>query len=542
MKGPPELFPNNGSPAKVLILQETLYDPMMPVNVRTADLCIAWSQCGHDVHLLSQHGPVADDFREPMHIAGVHSYFAGDEDLELIEFLSDGEWDVIVIYLWYWYEHSLAELYLFLLQETNPQAKIVMMTDDVHGHRAELIYEAFRTFPPLEKGYGDIFNQLRHASGGEAVTGPLGIPHKNSWQTYFPHHFSKSYVQDLFSRENMTYTYADFIITATESDLASVNRIYRDRAEHPVTATTGVLHFAHNLTKLALPNPSELIPFHSRLGIMFVGYGGNPTNRLALEWYFSQVYPLLKGTAMENVPYYLIGSIPEDGHSSLFASGARIILKGKMKKEFLVDFASFVRLSICPSVAATGIITKILFSLNAGVPVVATSVGAQGLRWEGAEHEALFARAVKIGDTATAFAQRMLEAYMEETVWNDMLMAGIGLMDAQIGASPNRFEEECKMMLPYCSPRDPIPMPEEGLGDVLTPQEYVERKEKEAAAEAILQEAVDEAIAATCPQEGVLVSALFYYSALALIAVLSIHAVLTYDKEQSAKNHSAKTK
>ena len=78
-------------------------------------------------------------------------------------------------------------------------------------------------------------------------------------------------------------------MTVTESDRGALKPLV-----DPMNVPVYTLHWGTNLSKRYFPSIDELPKFSDRRGYVFVGFAENPTNRIALEWFFGEVYPILQ--------------------------------------------------------------------------------------------------------------------------------------------------------------------------------------------------------------------------------------------------------
>jgi glycosyltransferase involved in cell wall biosynthesis len=109
--------------------------------------------------------------------------------------------------------------------------------------------------------------------------------------------------------------------------------------------------------------------------MLFVGSFRHLPNQEALEWFVKRVLPLV----LEQIPeaeLVVVGSDPPPRHS-LPNMGRNIDLRG-----FVEDVREPLRecsLFVCPILSGSGMRVKLLESFAAGIPVVSTTVGAEGL-------------------------------------------------------------------------------------------------------------------------------------------------------------------
>ena len=134
-----------------------------------------------------------------------------------------------------------------------------------------------------------------------------------------------------------------------------------------------------------------------RLTMLFVGSFRHAPNRIALEWFVERVLPLI----LEKQPaarLAMVGSDPPPAHALGGASHA-IDMLGFVEdvREPLARYSVFV----CPILSGSGVRVKLLEAFAAGIPVVSTTVGAEGLAHTDGE-------LCSLADTPEAFADRVL--------------------------------------------------------------------------------------------------------------------------------------
>ena len=131
--------------------------------------------------------------------------------------------------------------------------------------------------------------------------------------------------------------------------------------------------------------------------LLFLGSFRHLPNQEALNWFAGQVFPKVRA-AEPGVRLIVIGSDPPPRHS-LPDDGA-IELTGFVEdvREPLARYAIFV----CPILSGSGVRVKLLEAFAAGIPVVSTRLGAEGLTQKDGDICAL-------ADDPGEFAQKILE-------------------------------------------------------------------------------------------------------------------------------------
>ena len=134
--------------------------------------------------------------------------------------------------------------------------------------------------------------------------------------------------------------------------------------------------------------------------MLFLGSFRHLPNKEALDWFTRSVLPLvLKRNPQAKL--VVIGSDPPPKHS-LPNSSSAIELHGFVEdvRVPLAEYAVF----ICPILSGSGVRVKLLEAFAAGIPVVSTTIGAEGLAGKDGEICAL-------GDSPDDFAAKIVDLF-----------------------------------------------------------------------------------------------------------------------------------
>lgn len=145
--------------------------------------------------------------------------------------------------------------------------------------------------------------------------------------------------------------------------------------------------------------------------LAFVGWMGYPPNADAAEWFVTRVWPLVS-EASATTRFRIVGRNPI--HDVVALANDRIVVTGEVPD--VVEACRGVRVGVVPLRAGMGIKTKTIELLAMGLPVVSTTVGAEGIA--ATEDEGLI---VRDDPEAFAGAVRDLLSHPEEA---DRLGAG----------------------------------------------------------------------------------------------------------------------
>jgi len=152
--------------------------------------------------------------------------------------------------------------------------------------------------------------------------------------------------------------------------------------------------------------------FEQRENILFIGGFEHPPNSDAMEYFLDEVFPLILMQDPDIVVYILGSNPPEE----LCARATKnIVVTGFVSD--IEPYFSNVKLSIAPLRYGAGVKGKINSSMSFGVPVVASTMAAEGMGLVDGED-------VLIGDTPEAFAAQVLLACRDEALWNKLSEGG----------------------------------------------------------------------------------------------------------------------
>lgn len=158
-----------------------------------------------------------------------------------------------------------------------------------------------------------------------------------------------------------------------------------------------------------LSNVHELFgrtqPFEDRHGLVFVGGFAHPPNIDAVNWLVRDIYPRVRATRPD-IKLHLIGDIPESEHQRLAGPGIRI--HGRV--DDLTPWMVGCRVSVAPLRYGAGVKGKVNMAMSHGLPVVATSMAAEGMSLVDGEN-------VLLADDGENFAAAILRLHEDGALW-----------------------------------------------------------------------------------------------------------------------------
>jgi GT2 family glycosyltransferase/SAM-dependent methyltransferase/glycosyltransferase involved in cell wall biosynthesis len=209
-------------------------------------------------------------------------------------------------------------------------------------------------------------------------------------------------------RELRVYGLSDLVVTVTAAD---AQELVRRKVQTP-TAIVPNVHPPH-----AGPVPGHA----ARLGLVFVGGFNHPPNIDAVTWFVREVLPLVRKEEPAT-PLLIVGSNPTDEVKALAGPGVEVT-------GFVPDTGPYLdaaRISIAPLRYGAGMKGKVGEALTRGIPVVTTSIGAEGMDLVGGEQ-------VLIADEPAAFAREVLRLHRDADLWGRLSAAGRAHVEARYG-------------------------------------------------------------------------------------------------------------
>lgn len=149
--------------------------------------------------------------------------------------------------------------------------------------------------------------------------------------------------------------------------------------------------------------------FSRREGILFVGGFSHYPNLVGLEWFLENIWKNILSNN-PNIKFYIVGSKMPSRISSL--ADKNIIPLGFVSDEKLTELYDSIRISIAPLTFGAGVKGKVIESICNGVPVVTTSIGAEGII---DNNEIL-----KAEDDSAKFCEALNILYNNEEEWSIM--------------------------------------------------------------------------------------------------------------------------
>jgi hypothetical protein len=190
---------------------------------------------------------------------------------------------------------------------------------------------------------------------------------------------------------------ADKIIVISDTEKETLKSFYEDDSK---TVTIGNIHqFIKNENKVS---------FVERKGLLFIGGFDHRPNVDAVEYLHKEIMPLI-WKSNPDISISIIGSNPPDSISSLHSDKFKI--EGYIKD--VEPYFQNAKIFVAPLRYGAGIKGKIGQSLEYGLPLVTTDIGAEGFDF-GADKSTMTA------NTAQQFVDNILMLNQNEDLWNSI--------------------------------------------------------------------------------------------------------------------------
>ena len=147
-------------------------------------------------------------------------------------------------------------------------------------------------------------------------------------------------------------------------------------------------------------------------GLLFVGGYQHHPNREAVDWLCHDIMPLLR-PLLPGVVLHLVGDIRAEDAARLRASD--VIVHGHVPA--IEPFLQASRINLAPLRSGAGVKGKINQAMSHGLPVVATTIAAEGMFLHHG-HNAL------IADSAADFAAQTARLYQDAALWQQLSSNG----------------------------------------------------------------------------------------------------------------------
>jgi len=110
--------------------------------------------------------------------------------------------------------------------------------------------------------------------------------------------------------------------------------------------------------------------------IVYTGFFRDVANQDAVQWFIQNVWPELK-VRFPKLRFYVVGRSPTRYMQEIGRKDPRVVITGEVPA--MEDYLARAKVYVCPVRLGKGLRGKILQAMSAGVPVVSTTLGAEGI-------------------------------------------------------------------------------------------------------------------------------------------------------------------
>lgn len=154
---------------------------------------------------------------------------------------------------------------------------------------------------------------------------------------------------------------------------------------------------------------TEGLSYEERNGLLFVGGFIHQPNLDAVQWFAKEVFPVIRN-ALRRGKWRIVGRDPPDEILKLAGEGIAVL--GEVSDAELELLYRSARVVVAPLRFGAGVKGKVVEAMCRGVPVVTTSIGAEGIA--DAEHS------LSIASDAGDLAARILALYTDAVQWESL--------------------------------------------------------------------------------------------------------------------------
>ncbi len=354
-------------PRNILLIHEILpHFDCSGSDLRLLDVIREIRRQGHSLTFVARNARDSERYTPPLEALGVkvvagdpermrHTGDDGATSWSFRELLERGRFHAAILFHWYWSGVSVAEDYLHEIRQYSSDTRVLVLTDDRHGERERRMAQLSGSFADFERG------------------------------------------NDFEAREMEVYRQADLVLHITETDKRRF------------------LELCPGLKTELLPMQAEVMPakrgYAERDGVLFLGNFDNLANCDALKWMLESIWPLVIEEEPELTLYVVGNGAPKD------LEGRYPNVKSVGRVEQLAPMFAARRVFAAPIRYGTGINTKNLQAMAHGLPIVTTSIGAEGIKLENGVH-------ALVADTPEVFVASLLRLYRNEDLWTTIASGG----------------------------------------------------------------------------------------------------------------------
>ncbi len=208
------------------------------------------------------------------------------------------------------------------------------------------------------------------------------------------------------------YKKADSIITVTEEDRKA---LIQDLPNKNIMVISDV-HDGCETTNV----------YSDRKDFLFVGNFNHNPNEDAVFFFIEEIFPIIKAK-IPDCKFYIVGNNPTE--KILKLASEEVIVTGWVPK--IEPYLEKCLVTVVPLRFGAGMKGKVGQSLSHGLPMVSTTIGAEGMDLINEKHSF-------ITDNPKKFAEYAIELYSNEELWNKFSYEGKNLISSKFSSAEMR--------------------------------------------------------------------------------------------------------
>ena len=177
-----------------------------------------------------------------------------------------------------------------------------------------------------------------------------------------------------------------------------------------------------------LPNIHQCRPlpkdWSNRKDLLFIGGYEHQPNVDAVMWFVTEVLPLI-ATQLPDVRFKIVGSKPPDSFRILVSGSVELVGYVRDPDPYFDD----ARVFVAPLRYGAGMKGKIGQAMSLGLPVVTTSIGAEGMLLSDGAH-------ALIADSAREFAAAVVRLYRDKSLWYALRERALSHIEGNFSEKP----------------------------------------------------------------------------------------------------------
>lgn len=296
--------------------------------------------------------------------AGPRSTHVGDEYIhDPADLIKEGQFDLVMVSLW-----QTATEIIPAIRQYSPHTKVIVDSSDLYFQR--MSRDAHVKDYRLENNYGyEMVDEINIYADAEAV----------------------------------------FTVSVPETEM--VNNLIGSKNQAIFVPNT-------------LNTPYQPIPFEERSGILVVGSYHYPPNAEQVRFLLRDILPHVDPDVLAENPLHIVGINMPDDVRQMADSMPNVKAVGWVPS--MAPFMAGMRLSVTPLKLGSGTKIKVINAMLSGLPVVCTTIGAEGLDIVDGEH-------AMITDDPKIFAQHIEQVLTDKTLWEKLSSNARILVEQELG-------------------------------------------------------------------------------------------------------------